>query len=216
VNELEHLGLSEKEAAVYLASLSLGFASIQEISERAVVNRATTYTAVEALEKHGLIKFKFEEGKRLYVSESPERFRALLSLQRKELEEKEREFLRLLPHMLIHAHPCGARPGIKLFNGEEGKKTLRGMMEKVSGPWLFARGTAQTICPIGPIDPIGSIEVVVSGLGLKTILIRDYFVAIFLEDETQLNLLFASKDLADAMRAMLNLFSQNLEPQFGV
>ena len=202
--ELEHLGLSEKEAAVYLASLALGFASMQDIAERAGVNRATTYTAVEALEKHGLIKSKLEEGKRLYVSESPERFRALFCLQRKELEEKEKEFLRLLPHVLMHAHPCGARPSVKLFEGEEGRRTMCGMLHDAKGPWLIARGPALTIGPMAPLGPIGPIkELVVPGLGLKTILIRDYFVAICLEDETQLSLLFASKDLADARRMIL-------------
>jgi len=206
--ELEHLGLSEKEAAVYLASLALGFASMQDIAERAGVNRATTYTAVEALEKHGLIKSKLEEGKRLYVSESPERFRALFCLQRKELEEKEKEFLRLLPHVLMHAHPCGARPSVKLIEGEEGRRTMCGMLHDAKGPWLIARGSSSDSsfchCEERSDEAISPIrKILVPGLGLKTILIRDYFVAICLEDETQLSLLFASKDLADAMRMIL-------------
>lgn len=211
VAKLERLGLSEKEAEVYLSSLSLGFASMQDIAEKSGVNRATTYTAVEALERRGLMKSKVEEGKRLYVSESPERFRTLLCLQKKELEEKEREFLRLLPHVLMHAHPCGAKPGVKLFEGEDGKNTMMEMLCNADGPWLVARGQSSNseasmsgnfISPTGPIGPIGRI-ITVSGLGLKTIFIRDYFVAICLEDETQLSMLFISKDLADAMTAML-------------
>ena len=79
-----------------------------------------------------------------------------------------------------------------------------GMLHDAKGPWLIARGPALTIGPMAPLGPIGPIkELVVPGLGLKTILIRDYFVAICLEDETQLSLLFASKDLADAMRMIL-------------
>lgn len=224
VTQLARFGLSEKEAEVYLSSLSLGFASMQDIAEKSGVNRATTYTAVEALERRGLMKSKVEEGKRLYVSESPERFRTLLCLQKKELEEKEREFLRLLPHVLMHAHPCGAKPGVKLFEGEDGKKTMMEMLCNADGSWLVARGQSSksdesfflgrdcrpplrkndssgfdSIAPSGDFRHI----VIVPGLGLKTIFIRDYFVAICLEDETQLSMLFISKDLADAMRSML-------------
>ena len=40
--ELQKIGLSEKEAKVYLAALELGQASVQNIARKAEVNRATT------------------------------------------------------------------------------------------------------------------------------------------------------------------------------
>ena len=55
IQELGHLGLSEKEAAVYLASLELGPAPVQDISHKAKVNRATTYVMIESLMGRGLI-----------------------------------------------------------------------------------------------------------------------------------------------------------------
>ena len=47
--ELEHLGLSDKEAKVYLAALEMGPSPVQDISHKAHVNRATTYVMIESL-----------------------------------------------------------------------------------------------------------------------------------------------------------------------
>ena len=41
--KLEAVGLTEKQAKVYVAALFLGPAAVQRIAEQAEVNRATTY-----------------------------------------------------------------------------------------------------------------------------------------------------------------------------
>ena len=43
--------LSEKEAAVYLAALQLGWVPVQDIAKLSKVNRATTYVMIESLKK---------------------------------------------------------------------------------------------------------------------------------------------------------------------
>ena len=53
--ELKKLNFSDKEARVYLALLELGEAPVQHISEKAKVNRATTYVVLEALQKRGVV-----------------------------------------------------------------------------------------------------------------------------------------------------------------
>ena len=86
--ELQHLGLSEKEARVYIASLELGADTAQHIAQKATINRATTYVQIEALKKKGLMS-EFEKGKKtLYVVESPDRLQSLLRVFEKELDLK--------------------------------------------------------------------------------------------------------------------------------
>ena len=53
--KLKELGLAEKEAKVFLASLELGSSAVQEIAKKAEINRATTYVIIEKLMKKGLM-----------------------------------------------------------------------------------------------------------------------------------------------------------------
>lgn len=63
--KLESLGLTEKEAAVYVAALELGASPAQKIAERAKVKRGTTYLAIESLTKRGLMS-SVTKGKKVF------------------------------------------------------------------------------------------------------------------------------------------------------
>lgn len=71
ISTLIKLGLSEKEAKVYLAALELAQDSAQNIAKKAGVNRPTTYVILEKLMKLGLANTLEENKKTLFVAESP-------------------------------------------------------------------------------------------------------------------------------------------------
>ena len=100
LSELKHLGLSEKEAQVYLSALDLGPATAQDISDKSKVNRATTYVMIEMLAARGLMNTFEKEKRRYYFAESPERLSSILRIQQKELEEKQNEFEKSLPRLM--------------------------------------------------------------------------------------------------------------------
>lgn len=133
IRELGHFGLSEKEAAVYLASLELGPAPVQDISHKGKVNRATTYVMIETLMSRGLMSSFVRGKKRFYASESPERLRAVLTLQRRELEQKEKEFDTVYPMLSALYNAEGAKPQIRYLEGMEGVKTVRELFETLKG-----------------------------------------------------------------------------------
>lgn len=136
MNELKHLGLSEKEAFVYLASLELGPATVQDLSHKAKVNRATTYVMIEALSARGLLSTFIRGKKRFYAPESPERLVSILRVQQHELEEKEKEFAKSLPLLLALYNAEGAKPQIRYLEGPEGLETLRQTFEKLEGEFV--------------------------------------------------------------------------------
>ncbi len=136
LTELKHLGLSEKEAHVYLSALELGAAPVQDISHKAKVNRATTYVMIEALSSRGLMSTFVKGKKRFYVPESPERLLSILRIQQKELEEKQNEFQKSLPRFLALFNAEGAKPQIRYLEGVEGIKTLRETFEKMEGEFV--------------------------------------------------------------------------------
>ncbi|MFC1787829.1 TrmB family transcriptional regulator [Patescibacteria group bacterium] len=136
IRELQHLGLSEKEGAVYLASLELGPAPVQDISHKSKVNRATTYVMIESLTGRGLMSTFVKGKKRYYAPESPERLASILRLQKNEIEEKENELDKTLPLLLALYNVEGAKPQIRYLEGVEGIKTVRNIFEKQKGEFL--------------------------------------------------------------------------------
>lgn len=70
MKKLEEIGLSEKEAKVYLAALEIGPSSAQNLAAKSGVSRPNTYIAIESLTQRGLMS-SFQKGKRkLFCSEN--------------------------------------------------------------------------------------------------------------------------------------------------
>ncbi len=136
VKELGLFGLSEKESSVYLASLELGPAPVQDISHKSKVNRATTYVMIESLMGRGLMSSFVRGKKRFYASESPERLRSVLRLQRRELEQKEEELEKIYPRLSGLYNAEGAKPQIRYLEGEDGVETVRELFRKLDGEIL--------------------------------------------------------------------------------
>jgi HTH-type transcriptional regulator, sugar sensing transcriptional regulator len=123
--ELQDLGLSEKEARVYLAALEIGRATADQLAKHSKIVRPTTYVQLESLMKKGLMS-TYEEGKKTYFApESPELLRRLLIKQKEELNTKEGELSSILPALLQQFESAGERPVVRFFPGKEGVAAAR-------------------------------------------------------------------------------------------
>ena len=123
--ELEQLGLSDKEAKTYLASLSLGGSVVQNIAKKAELKRPTTYFAIEQLIKRGLMSY-FEKGKKRYfVAESPERLISLLAARKKRAQLLETQLQKIMPELNSLFGLIGEKPKIQFFEGKEGIVSIR-------------------------------------------------------------------------------------------
>lgn len=136
VRELVNLGLSEKEAAVYLALLEISPASVQDVAQTAGVNRATAYLLVDSLTKRGVVSRTTKGKKELCVAEPPERLITLLRLQRQELEEKERELRAALPLFEAIHNSKREKPQIRYFEGRDGLRAARELFLTVEGEYI--------------------------------------------------------------------------------
>lgn len=122
--ELRKLGLKEKEVDVYLAGLALGMTTVQNIAKQAGVTRPTTYETISGLQEKGLFGETKQGKKRYFVAQSPEKILSILRLQKRELEEKEREFIRIIA-TLDSKYAPKERGGFHVFKGEEGLDVLK-------------------------------------------------------------------------------------------
>jgi len=118
--ELQDIGLTNKEARVYLANLELGQSTVQDVSEKAGVNRATTYVILDSLVEKGLAS-TYEQGKKThYIASSPDVLEGIFALQKKEIDEKQKYFEKLLPQLQLIDNRQSDKPVIKFFEGKQG------------------------------------------------------------------------------------------------
>ncbi len=124
-NEIKKLGLSDKEAKVYLALLELGQAPPSEIASYSGVNRATTYVILEELKKRGLAT-SLEKGKKInFAAEPPERLSNLFKIEEKRLKENFSDFKKIIPDLEKIYESRGERPRVRFFEGIEGIEAIR-------------------------------------------------------------------------------------------
>jgi HTH-type transcriptional regulator, sugar sensing transcriptional regulator len=123
-HELTYLGLTEKEAKVYLAALELGKVSVQKISEKAGVNRATTYVIIESLMKKGLMSSITEDKKQFFFAEAPEKLSLLFREQSMEIQRKQEYLDKKLPELKSLNSTKKERPIVRYFEGKAGLRTM--------------------------------------------------------------------------------------------
>lgn len=121
--ELRKLGLKENEVELYLAGLELGPSAVQVLAKKAGVTRPTAYEIIGHLKEKGLFAETKQGKKRLFFAQSPEKILGILRLQKRELEEKEREFIRIIAS--LESKYALKEGGIKLFRGREALEVLR-------------------------------------------------------------------------------------------
>lgn len=113
IKVLNEVGLSEKEAKVYLTLLEMGEAIPSTISRRSLIKRPTVYVTLEILMEKGLVS-RVKKGNILfYRALSPE---AVLEKQSKKLEMLKGS----LPELLNLKQKYEVTPQMSVFEGVEG------------------------------------------------------------------------------------------------
>ncbi|HPN96217.1 MAG TPA: helix-turn-helix domain-containing protein [Candidatus Moranbacteria bacterium] len=148
--ELQKLGLSDKEARIYLASLQLGKSPVQEIAEQAKVNRGTAYDIIRSLMNKGLMS-SFDQGKKTYfTAESPERLSSLIKIQGEELKLKEKEFSKYLPELRSMYGSADNKPKVKYYEGREGILAIQEECLKVKTKNIYGITCLDTVANLFP------------------------------------------------------------------
>ena len=116
---LQNIGLSEKQAKIYLALLELGQATVQSLARRAKINRPTAYVILEEMLKEKLVFSAPAEKKVYYRAAAPESLADWMKAKKRELTDKTQE-LRLAVKDIKARYEPGARATVRYFEGREG------------------------------------------------------------------------------------------------
>jgi sugar-specific transcriptional regulator TrmB len=143
--ELQKLGLSEHEAKVYLAALSLGPSSAAIIADYTNIKRPTVYLALDNLIKQGLISESILDKKKLFVAEQPEKLNKLTKRMRRKTVEAEILLENLVPALKFLPKEYSEEPKVTFYSGFEGIKTA--MLEVVASKasWYFFGSSAKVL-----------------------------------------------------------------------
>lgn len=116
-NALTKIGLSEKQARVYLACLELGGARVSQISRKAKVERTTCYHLLDDLITLGLIVISKQKKAGFFIAEDP-----------RGIEEKTKERLGLikdiLPELQAIHNVLPQKPRIRFYEGWENTRSI--------------------------------------------------------------------------------------------
>lgn len=140
LNSLYDIGLTEHEALVYMAMLSLGPTTALKISRVTEVKRSTVYLALESLLQKGMASIELRGMKRLYVAENPEKLETLL-------EERKNRFGRNLPELLSLYNLKGGESYLKYYEGMNGLKSVYESMIRDIRPH-------ERYCVLSKLEPI--------------------------------------------------------------
>lgn len=117
---LQEMGLSDKEAAVYLALLQVDNDSVLILSKKTNINRTTIYPILDSLAQKGLISEIKIDKKIRFQAEPPERLETFLEQQKTTLEERSKRLHDIVPQLKSVQRASGERPIVKVYDGKDG------------------------------------------------------------------------------------------------
>lgn len=113
IEPLKNLGLTDKEARIYLALLQLGPATPYQIAKKAEIKRPTAYVIAEELVEKGLIVHVPGENPRRYIARTPDSFF-------EDAENKLSQAKSVLPELRSLQKGVEEKPSILYFEGVNG------------------------------------------------------------------------------------------------
>lgn len=117
---LEHMGLNDKEAEIYVALLSVGTAPASTLSKRTSIVKSTAHFTCQQLVKKGLARVARRGNLYLFTAEPPDKLLLVLDNRRKEIEKREEEVKTIVGTLKEMMHPQSSLPKVQYFEGQSG------------------------------------------------------------------------------------------------
>lgn len=121
IRVLKECGLTDNEARVYLALLSLGSTSVLKVADQSGVKRTSVYSILQALAGKGLVNSEVRGFKRRFAATAPASVKALLGSKLALLEE-------CMGDLTALYNAPGTEPAIRHYRG---LKAVKGLYEEL-------------------------------------------------------------------------------------
>ncbi len=121
---LMELGLSPKEARIYLALLKEGPSSVRQIASVTGINRGTVFDILKSLQSSGLARFYNEKTRQYFVAAAPEKLRELGEERADAVNRANKELAELVPALESLYDSGDKHPAARMYEGAEGVRTI--------------------------------------------------------------------------------------------
>lgn len=139
--QLQALGLSEKEAKLYINALELGTFSVVDIAKKSGIKRPTCYLILDELTKKGLISIIPKAKKLVYFAESPD---VLI----KQAEENVSLIKKMSPLLHEIYDTDKKQPTVKYYSGQKGIRNIYEDILKTNVKEYFYVGSAEELIEV--------------------------------------------------------------------
>lgn len=136
--KLINIGLTEKQASVYIAILQNGSSTADQAAKESKLKRPTAYVQIEELINLGFLS-SFKKGKKtFFAAESPQNIERLLEKKKEEVGQRIIEAKSFLPDLMRVFTGDDVRPEVRIFEGKEGLISMRNSILEEKPEYLKA------------------------------------------------------------------------------
>jgi len=129
---LTHLGLTEREIAIYQSLLELGPSSIRDLADKSAVNRGSTYETLKVLANKGIVNYLPKGKRRVFQAESPDKLLDIAEQKRQHLEQTLVELKTEIIPGLNQLKPEFSSGNVRFYEGDDGvEMVLRDILQSV-------------------------------------------------------------------------------------
>ncbi|MDP2690830.1 MAG: helix-turn-helix domain-containing protein [Candidatus Gracilibacteria bacterium] len=118
------LGLTEKEAKLYITLLEVGTNAVSSVARKAGVTRTTAYAALETLKEKGLVSIVERRGIQQFTAVKPEKLKDYAKTLREKAQKNYEKIQEILPTLKSLTGGLVMAPKVQYFEGIEGIKII--------------------------------------------------------------------------------------------
>ena len=121
---LKQVGLSDKEAQLYVYLLETGPSSVRSLASTSGINRGTVYDVLKSLKKRGLLSYYHKSTHQYFVAENPEKLVDFIEQETIALNRAKKDLKDLIPDLRSMGRFSSEKPAVKYYEGTVGVKTI--------------------------------------------------------------------------------------------
>ncbi|MFA5792420.1 MAG: helix-turn-helix domain-containing protein [Candidatus Gracilibacteria bacterium] len=144
---LTDLGLSPKEATVYISTLRTGTTGISTIAKHAMMSRSTTYNLLHSLRIKGFVHLTKRTNMQYFSPIKPHEIIDILNTKKDDIHGKINLMESVLPQFEAIANPLTKAPKVSLYEGIDGIKQVYEDILKCKNKETFAAVSLANISP---------------------------------------------------------------------
>jgi len=135
---LIELGLTNGEAKVYMALLSLGSTTVGPIVKESKIAYSNIYEVLDRLSEKGLVSFILKEKTKFFQASEPYQLEKYIENKQDEINEQKKKLKNLMPSIISLAESKEEKLEAEVFSGYKGVKTsFLKLLEGGEGDYLF-------------------------------------------------------------------------------